>query len=71
MRHRGVIFKIFFAKGFAFARSDVDSLSYFVHINNMRNRQEFDTLREGKVIEFTPEKTNKGNGLVATEIQCI
>ena len=50
----GTIINLMPNRGFGFIRGS-DNLTYFVHAKNMLpDRQAFDTLYEGKGVEFTP-----------------
>ena len=72
-RLRGTVTRLYLNKGFAFVRGS-DRLSRFAHVSEFRNQREFDTLREGQSIEFTPfedKKATKGNGLKAMDIVCF
>lgn len=65
---RGVITNIN-PKGFAFIR-DEQGQSRFAHARSFNPRPSFDQAKVGDAVEFTPEKTEKGNGLGAVDVQC-
>lgn len=56
---RGVVIKVITSKGFCFVRGEDDGISRFTHASWVLNKM-FDTLREGTVVEFTPENGDRG-----------
>ena len=71
-RCQGVIVRMLFLKGFGFVRKigDPDTVTYFMHVNDVKPRLAFDTMHEGQVVEFTPSPSDKGNGLCAKDVTC-
>lgn len=72
-RMRGVVYSIAPNRGFAFARG-TDGLTRFLHVKSFMNLAEFDMLKLGQEVEFTPARIDdepKGNGLRGVAVEVV
>ena len=64
----GVVSRMFLSKGFGFVR-DENGHTRFMHANDFVRVYEFDTLREGQTVNFTPVEVD--TGLRAIEVTLV
>jgi len=66
----GVVVRILFTKGYGFIRDEQDVKRFF-NANDLVVKAEFENLREGMSVEFTPAEgpRDKGNGLRAVGVK--
>lgn len=64
----GVITEVFKARGFAFVKDDAGEMR-FAHVREFVDQLEFDFLRTGQRVEFTP--VIESSGLRAVEVKCV
>lgn len=53
-RIKGVTFNVMPTRGFGFVRGD-DGVSRFMHFRNFRDPRDWDGMRDGLGVEYTPE----------------
>lgn len=64
----GTVTDVFKARGFAFIK-DETGVVRFAHIREFIDQLEFDFLRRGQRVEFTP--VEESSGLRAIEVKCV
>lgn len=66
----GTVIRVFLDKGYGFIRGD-DGLSRFLHASDLQEGENWDLIKPDTFVEFVPDKSEKGNGLKATNVRLL
>lgn len=66
----GTIIRLLPNRGYGFVRGD-DGFTRFFSVKEVSRAIDFDRMREGSAVRFTPIKGNKGNKLRAADVELL
>jgi len=68
-RMTGTVARIILTRGFGFIVGDEDGEDYMLHVSELRESLQWESIRKGTRLSFTPRKIGgKGNSLRAIDV---